>query len=189
MTQFLDLPLEIRYQIYEYVAVNDTAETTQYSPFRGYLPQWQQPATPAILRTCHRIRREATPVLRSQARFRFVQSAGSLMTVWSCGSLRAESLRSLGLQLDSSSCGPAVAFLRDALGCAPAVHTVQVHWVDGAVRQEACDSMADPCGFWRPCLEYLREMKGLRTLMLTGSYTKEVVELLKGALPARVVAS
>lgn len=213
------LPAEIRNLIYEYCAINYTTEVTLYSPFRGYsldYHQYQPPTAPlqipALLQTCQKIAHEARPILYANVRLRFRQSGGSIMWVWACGApvLVPSAVRNLHLELDASSCEPAISFLRDlflrelrggrrekdttttiSFG-EEHLQSVRVCWSNNSIPRDALESSCNspgytgPCHFWRPVVEFLACLKGLRMVEIVGDYDTNFIPCAEDLLGAAV---
>ncbi|XXG95820.1 hypothetical protein Hte_002091 [Hypoxylon texense] len=187
----LTLPPELRHHIYEYCAVNYTAEVSFYSPFRGYsLDPRRFLRAPPLLRTCRQLAREAGPVLSARVGLRFQQGAGSVLSVSACGPVAPSAIRRLHLDLDPSSCEPALRFLETFLLDDPTptgISTVRVRWSKVGVPEKEMDAMGDACHFWRPAVAFLGRLKGLRVLELVGDYHADFVPCANEALGIEVV--
>jgi hypothetical protein len=156
-SRFTLLLFEIRIHVYKNSAYNYTTQVSFYRPMRGYYYDRRGfPGRPALLQTCRRISDEAGPVFYANAYFRFIQNCGSILKVSSCGPIVSSATRHLQLDLDASSCDPALSFSNSLLGQPNDVRSVQINWAD------SCIPMVRKSAFGTPLLKFLARLRGLR---------------------------
>ncbi|KAI0147052.1 hypothetical protein GGR57DRAFT_264650 [Xylariaceae sp. FL1272] len=179
----ISLPLEVRLLIYEYCAINYTSESVFFWPMRAYQHQPEDfPGQPALLLTCRQIFHEASPILHSTVHFNFQQNCGSIMKVRSCGPIVPSLVRSLHLDLDFSSCAPAISFLDSLFDGSQSIKFLSVSWTDchiPIIRNDA---------YKTPLLRFVEGMEGLRVLTLTGEYGEDFLQSAKKLLQAEILA-